>query len=304
VLPLDGSDAGERALPTASALARLTNAALSIVHVFVPPVSAIPGAVIDGGVLESMEEEAARYVDDVRGRFTSVLPARCTVELLRARPPVGLLGGTSAVLGALGRYVKRQNADLIVLTSHGRGGISRAWLGSVTDGVIRRSGVPVLVVRPEAVAREGGYRHIVVPLDGSGLAEQMLPRALAIARLLRARVTLLRVLVPLLALARPSPVSRPDAADLVRQQGEAERYLERARRRLTSAGPATIDTAIVVDANPARAILEYAASHDVDLVALTTHGRGAAGRLMIGSVADKVLRGAGTDVLVYHPQSS
>ena len=90
------------------------------------------------------------------------------------------------------------DADLIVMTSHGRTGLSRMWLGSVADGLIRHSRVPVLLLRPIDAAAprpfaHGLYKHILVPFDGSAASEEVLPAALALAKCGSARISLLRV---------------------------------------------------------------------------------------------------------------
>ena len=101
---------------------------------------------------------------------------------------------------ALERYAIRNHVDLIVISSHGRGGITRLSLGSVTDSLIRHTPVPVLVIKPHASYLSPGadeiFMRIIVPLDGSSLAEQILPEVVALAKLDNARLTLLTVLIP------------------------------------------------------------------------------------------------------------
>jgi nucleotide-binding universal stress UspA family protein len=132
-------------------------------------------------------------------------------------------------------------------------------------------------------------KSILVPLDGSAFAEEALPTALAIAARESARLEVLVAKV----------------ADVVHAEAEADRvqmeaYLEHTAHRLRSRG-LRVETRTLVHHQPARAILEYAADQGVDLIAIATHGRGVAGRLLVGSVADKVLRGATVPVLIHRP---
>lgn len=141
------------------------------------------------------------------------------------------------------------------------------------------------------------FAKILIPLDASRLAEQVLPCALAIARRVKAEVTLLRVVPPL---------QRDDAAQDGRQveldeltelaQREAREYLNGIAGPLHDEG-LSVKTALETG-TPAECILDYANSMGSDLIAMSTHGRSAVGRWVFGSVADRVLRGASCPVLL------
>src|SRR6202041_168770 len=92
-------------------------------------------------------------------------------------------------------------ADLVVMTTHGRGPLGRFWLGSVADELVRESPVPVLLIRPTEdivdLTQEPSLKHIMIPLDGTELSEQMLPNAISLGRFLDADFTLVRVVRPL-----------------------------------------------------------------------------------------------------------
>lgn len=163
---------------------------------------------------------------------------------------------------------------LIVMTTHGRSGISRMWLGSVAEHLVRYTPTPVLLIRPA----QGGtdvtpIDRVLVALDGSARAERSLPWARALASALEAAVTLFAV-----------------AGDEDSQPG-IEEYLQ---------GLAGKDERVVAasDVAPARAILEMARSGGSPLVAITTRGRSAVARNLFGSVADKVVRSAEVPLLV------
>ena len=188
-------------------------------------------------------------------------------------------------------------ADLIVMTTHGRGPLSRFGLGSVADELIRRAPMPVLLVRPSekapGIIPEPVLDNILIPLDGSALAEQVLEPALELARLMEARCSLLRVVESRSSPGDGTPGGPPEKA-------QAEAYLEHVAGRLREQG-LQVRTRVVVARHAAEAILEEAEAQASNLIALATHGRGGLKRLLLGSVADKLVRGATSPVLVYRP---
>ncbi len=198
-----------------------------------------------------------------------------------------------------------QSADLIVMTSHGRGGFSRAWMGNVADAMIRGTGLPVLIVRadPPSIAPRV-VRHIMIALDGSALGERVIPVALAIATSMTARITMVRVAIVHWAVARASPVAHVDSRDLAEQRREAEAYLANLLSRLRAPG-LTIDAHVVdepvtmlPEIGTARALLRTVALQKADMIAIATHGHGGVKRWRLGSVADKIARGAPVATLV------
>jgi nucleotide-binding universal stress UspA family protein len=135
---------------------------------------------------------------------------------------------------------------------------------------------------------------ILVPLDGSELAETALPRAIDLARTAGARLLLLRA-----AEAHTPPGLDPAEAQ-IRVVEEAEGYLASTAARVRSAGVATVETAAWYGA-PAFAIVEAARLHAVDMIVMTTHGRSGLARLVFGSVAESVLRSTATPLLLIRP---
>jgi nucleotide-binding universal stress UspA family protein len=306
LVPLDGSELAEQALPPALALARASGAALYLTHVFVTYSAPLdmPGAVqthID--IERQLEQDARAYLQRVADRIAPELPEQVRCEPTRTRPLQSPYAETVAVIDSLRRLARELHADLIVMATHARGGVSRAWLGSVADALVRRGTAPILLVHPrtEPLPASEPFRHILVPLDGSALAEESLPVVQTLASLSDARLTLLQVIVPQRAIARPAPVTRVNAQHLAARESEATRYLAAVRDRLHAAGGPCPETAIVVAEQPARAILDYAADHDADLIAMSTHGLGGVKRFMLGSVADKVVRSAPLPVLLTKP---
>jgi nucleotide-binding universal stress UspA family protein len=194
-------------------------------------------------------------------------------------------------------------AELIVMATHGYGPLKRAWLGSVADAVTRHTPVPIVLIRPAAdgasrLTPESLFRHVLIPLDGSPTAEEVLPHAIAVGQLANARYTLLQVVLPPFV-GTPMESFPPDMTErLLRENREAaESYLDRVATQLRER-QLQVETMVPVEPFTADAILDRAEGGSADLIALTTHGRGGLGRLMMGSVADKVVRGAGVPVLL------
>lgn len=209
------------------------------------------------------------------------------------------------VADALERYAKSNDVDLIVISSHGRGGMSRLSLGSVTDALIRRTTIPVLIVKPTASYLNpqvrGSFKKIVVPLDGSPLAEQIIGPVMTLAVLEDAEVTLLNVLKPEepkkeLELATRLPWWEKDVA-------AAKAYLTRVAEHLRF-GKIGVIPEVVVGDDVAEEIASYASRESADLIAIATHGRGGLARVLRGSVADALTRAALTSILVFHPTAT
>jgi nucleotide-binding universal stress UspA family protein len=278
-VPLDGSPFAEQALPWALSIARRAGASLHLVRVHVlyilqEPVRAwVPHG---PGREASWREQEQLYLDATAKWLTAVSPVPVSTAVVGGEEADGLLG-----------RAREAGADLVVMTTHGRGPVGRFFLGSVADELIRRGGVPVLLARPHEpapdVLPEPAPENLLIPLDGSALAERALGPAADLARLTEGRCNLLRV------------VESPD-----RPAAEAREYLERIAGRLREQG-LQVGTRVVVSPQAAEAILEEAGAQGSDLIALGTHGRGGVRRMLLGSIADKVIRGCSLPVLVCPP---
>jgi nucleotide-binding universal stress UspA family protein len=300
LVPLDGSPFSEHALPAALDLARQTGARLHLVHVHeVAAAQVYPDGlpVFDerwDGALRAQEEEYLRS-----------LAHRC-METAGISPVSELLEG--AVSTAIATYAAEMGVDRIIMTTHGRGGISRAWVGSVADALVRKAAVPILLIRPKEHgvdwSRGLETRHVLIPLDGSAMGEGILDAALEIGMAQGARFTLLRVVLPV-PFAPTRALGGPtfSAEGMERARQNADEYLQRVAGQLRERG-ATVSAETLVHTAPALGILDYAATAAVDLIAMATHGRGGWSRVALGSVADKVMRGTMMPVLLYRPTIS
>jgi nucleotide-binding universal stress UspA family protein len=292
LVPLDGSAFGEQALPLAVALARRDGAELHLVYVHVPlaPVFADVRAGMETPPDPHTLQRDRDYLVGVVKRLAEMTPAVVTSAVLQG-----------PVAEAIDEHARASRTDLVVLTTHGRGAFSRFWLGSVADDLVRRLPMPVLLLRPGEKVADRGFRQVLVPVDGTPLAEQALEPAVDLAGTTGVQYVLLRVVTPSVQTAYDpggfgiTPLALPTVEELRRDAGA---YLDGVAGRLRSRG-LRVETAVAVHTQPAIGILETAQNCGCDLIALETHGRKGLARFFLGSVADKVVRGATLPVLVH-----
>jgi nucleotide-binding universal stress UspA family protein len=296
LLPLDGSPFAEHAVPWAAAIARKARARLRLALVHQSPPS--PPVDQSGVRLYTKIELALRKSEREYLRRVAVrIKAAGAMQLATVT-----LSGTPAP--ALADYAREVGADLVVMTTHGRGGLQRAWLGSVADRLVRSLEVPVLLIRPGGtVLPEARLDEILVPLDGSRRAEAALPAALGMATLFRARLALIQAVEPVVMMA-DVPVAFPQALDeelTDLRRREAQDYLDDVAARLRASGVETHASAVI--AGSAVAGIQAAAmSPGVGMIAVATQGHGGLRRLVLGSIADKLVRTGEVPVLVTRPR--
>lgn len=295
IVPLDGSGFGEQAIPTAIRLAERESAEVELVHVYeaLPPYL-VQGAppldpTLDVQLMKERESYLRTIAEELRGSTSA--PVRTTV--LEGVP-------TAEVLA---EYIARRQADLVVMATHGRGGLSRLWLGSVASELVRRSSAPVLLIRPT----EGGsrtqpsppFRRVLIPLDGSPASEEVIDHAMAVASDPDVEFLLLHVVIPIGYVAEPPNVAFVHVTEL---RAVAESYLGEVADRIRASGYRA-EILVLEQPQPARAILECADESGVDLIAMETHGRSGVTRLVLGSIADKVVRASRLPVLLHRPRA-
>lgn len=283
LVPLDGSSFALQAVGPALEIVERGGGSLHLVSVSDPDLAG-PGLT---GIELSYEKAVQAYLDEVRK------------EILEARDlPVETRVLTGSVADALVGEVGDRRIGLVVLSTHGRGPLSRIWMGSVADRVVRSSPSPVLAIRPQeepeplGLERPFEVKHVLVPLDGSEVGDAVLEHAAQLARLFGARITLLSVVwIPQQISAESLPHTEwVDRGTMLENRVESARIrLGEIRERL-AARKVEANVVVEKEARPAEAILEHSRTEDVDLVAMGTHGRGGVGRVVLGSVADKVFR--------------
>ena len=284
LVALDGSALAEQVLPYVSTLAERSGATVVLA-------TAITAGErwVDQAVTRQWEEEeqaaVQAYLTPIAERFTeSGVETRTRVQW----------GHPADVLQAV---ADDEGANVIALTTHGRSGFVRWRTGSVADKLLRSASTPVLLIHAQEAApvERPALRRILVPLDGSALAEAALPLVEDLAEQLGASIILEQAVAPIAGLyaGELTPGSLPVLEDIQAAAGE---YLAECAKRIGHHG-IKAETRIDFD-YPASAIIEAAKAVGADLIALTTHGRSGPERWIMGSVADAVVRHADAPCLV------
>jgi nucleotide-binding universal stress UspA family protein len=282
MVPLDGSQLAEQALPLARVLASTFKAELLLATAVGSPDHYVNE--VNAGVLA----EAGRLVSE---QYLTTKEQQLADEGFHVRSAVA----EARPHMAISSLCDRERVDLIVMTTHGRSGVTRWTMGSVADKVLRTTSTPVILIHPTAHgAPPSAIERIVVALDGSELAEAVLPLAQRMAKAMKANVHLVRAVVPPAVIfgAEYLPGTLPVLEDI---ESEARQYVEAVAGTLKSSGLTT--TTEVRAGIPAEVILAEA-SQPGDLVVISTHGRSGVDRWFLGSVADAVVRHGDIPVLV------
>jgi nucleotide-binding universal stress UspA family protein len=297
MVPLDGSTFAEAALSTAFHIARNHRATVHLVRVHQPPapMAGPDGLVMYDPAVDSERERQGR-------RYLGVMLAWTNVDD-RAQAVTAYLHGP--VTQCLSTYVRDQAIDLVVMTTHARGGVSRALLGSVADGLVRHSLAPVLLIRPgnEAAplpATPLALRRVLLPVDGGPAGDRMIEYAVTVAGAPGVEYTLLRVVTAGGGTIRAALPHRGEDRTSRVQRATVRSTLGIKAQALAARG-LVVRPQVVVENDAAEGILRYATDNGFDLVAMATRSRGGLERLLLGSVADQVLRRAETALLLWNP---
>lgn len=246
-------------------------------------------------IADSVRAEAMDYLEKVEEQLRGTVPEiDCTVQE-----------------GYAASYIvdeaEKDPETLIAMATHGRSGITRWALGSVTDKVLHAAANPLLIVRATdetPTASEARLETVIVPLDGSSLAEQVLPHVAALAKAMALKVMLVRVTPSSADYARYGGTEYPGSLDPRTYEevsktvdGEARDYLRQVEGRLRQEGVSSLEERLL-SGHAAAAIVDIAQETPNNLVAMTTHGHSGVGRWVLGSVTDRVVRQSGDPVLV------
>ena len=319
LIPLDGTEVAEGILPFATQMARDMH--MKVVLARAVDFDHLQDGVDDSGIgrlLKSLVEDErplplgstveaepreSRLVARIEREISAPLEElaeRMRLEGIAAETALGYGPVSDAII----RMALETNCDLIAMSTRGRSLLVSGLLGSVTYKVIHESPLPVLAITPERArlhtGNDRGIDRIIVPMDGSDFAEAVLPHAAALASGLDTGVTLLRVvpegsdtfgggMVSLDLLARIDDLAAARAVD----------YLAVVKQRLGGSG---IDVETDLLRGKVSSVIA-ARAHEAEncMIALTTHGRSGARRMLLGSVAEAVIRESGVPVLVVRP---
>ncbi|HLF76481.1 MAG TPA: universal stress protein [Dehalococcoidia bacterium] len=295
LVPLDGSRVAEHSLVYLDALRNMGDLQvllLSVVDQWTEAHSLTP---TEAGQRE--DNLLSTYLREVSSDIEKHSGIKVETKVVHGNPASGVLEAAHSL-----------KPDLLIISTHGRSGPSRWRLGSVADKVIRGAESDTLVVGPKAIEQErwmeailkSPFQSILVPLDGSDLAEAALVKAQAFAAAYGSTIHLVRA-VPIPAIADGYPGEAAYIPSLMDQMVEgAQEYLKQVASRLTGVKEVKTDVAI----GTAPMVLEdYSRANNVDLVVMTTHGRGGILRTALGSVTDRLLAGGVAPVLVVRPRA-
>ncbi len=305
LVPLDGSELAEVVFPYIRELAgRMdTDIVLFLVsspsaHAFVP---------MQKAYIERTAEVVESQVSEVQ-KSLGVKPAPKPVKV-KGELAVGY--AAEEIL----RYAEEHSIDLVLMATHGHSGLKRWNIGSVAGKIMSASKIPVLLVRAEvpeeATAEKWPIKTVLVPLDGSELAESVLPHVKALGKQRGSKpvdVVLLRVCEPPTIPSYYGPELSGVPLDwgkyveqeMVRDKGKAKEYLAELEKRFKDKGISVRSE--VIQGKPDDEIVEYANEHHFSLIVMATHGRSGLSRLVYGSVAANLLHGVSSPIFIVTPQ--
>ena len=293
LVPLDGSSQGEIVLPYVYQMATRFKTEILLV---------------------SVTEPLIPQPDQLHPSYLSHLTEQMHRDL-RGWEPKGEPGIQSKVLlgdpaNEILKCAEQNKISIIVMASRGRSSRGPWILGNVAAKVLRATDKPILLVRSQAkndaLRQKRLVRKMLVPLDGSPIAEQVLPHAEAVAGTLGSEILLFHVFEPMRKHAG-GVVYRALPDEVVNEENDRRKqaglsYLNEISKKMK--GPEISVSIEVTRGSPADQILDYAETHGTDLIAMSTHGRSGIGRWVFGSVTDKVLHSGDTAVLVVRARQS
>ncbi len=301
LVPLDGSELAEKALAPAkqiaSAMAQRSGSGRRTRLILLRAVSPMVLLAADPYLYDEMARMSADEAQAYLGGVASDLSAAdLAIETY-------VINGSPAE--AIVQFAAENDVDLIVMSSHGRTGSSRWVYGSVAEKVMHHAPCATAIIRAHVDVAMFQNRNILVPLDGSELAERALEPALTLAEAVKSNVYMLRIVSGREALPESiSPAGEQIEAALgkadVEERTEAEGYLQRVYT--AHQNQHLFFDVQVTSGDTAGAIINYAEQHKIDLIVMSSHGRSGMGRWLHGSVAEKVLRGADCATLIMRDQ--
>jgi nucleotide-binding universal stress UspA family protein len=274
LVPLDESNEAEVILAEVQRIASMRDH-VYLLHVM-PPQAFPAGLPAADGV--ALLEGRLKHLAMIRSRW---LPDQPGLDLVKAGDPAEEILGVAL----------EKNINLIAMSTHGRSPMGRFLMGSVATEVVRKSELPVLLLRPGMLPSAGTLERILVAVDGMVTPEHLLETVKTLADGPKAEIILFHVMA---SVVDPAPVwAYPDRLSIL---NSPEGRLKSLADALKHAGFAA--RSIVSDGDPVEEILAQARYEEVDLIALATHGRQGLERLVEGSVAEGVLRRSPVAVLL------
>jgi len=294
IVPVDGSKLAEAVLPYVRVFARAFDSKVSLLQAMDLESGSFPADLI-GLMSEAKAEETKELARRTGEKYLAGLEK--TIGAVEVERIIGAGQPDKVIVEESGRDGA---TNLIAMSTHGRSGIGRWIVGSVTDKVIHSSSSSMLIVRPSLednqVEGEAHLRRIIVPLDGSEVSEKALPVAGELAKRLSLEIVLVRVVSTIqLSMAGEWPSGYPDVLGAV--EDEAREYLGGKGEELRSQGITKLESQVVLG-DAAAQIADLAHRNGESLVVMTSRGRSGLSRALLGSIADRVVRSCEAPVLL------
>jgi nucleotide-binding universal stress UspA family protein len=278
LIPYDGSDGAAEVLHHATELAHWADATLRVLYVADTTRDSV--TVVDGETVDTLVQEGENIVEEA-AQTLDTLGISYHTDVVQGNPAPTIVD-----------YAEQHGHDLVVMPTHGREGLSRYLVGSVSEKVVRLSSIPVLTVRMQPDEElVFPYENVLVPTDGSAAATHAAEHLLEFAAALDATVHVLSVVddtalgldVRSTIAGKENEAAATDAVETVVSDAEARGVTTTVRH--------------IEHGTPARVILDSIESNDIHAIGMGTTGRRGTDRILLGSVAEKTVRSAPVPVM-------
>ena len=278
LVPLDGSELAEQAVPYVEGLASKFNSEVIVIT------ACLPGDPLERALTEYIE----RRVEKIQS-----LGMKARSLCIHGEPAASIID-----------FAGKNDVSLIAISTHGRTGVSQWLLGSIASKVVQRSHIPVFLIRssqPAKTPADKELQKILLTLDGSQFSEAIIPYVEKLAEAMGSEVTLLRVVEPskLPQLAAYADRERYEKDFIDKLKKDAKSYLDKKKTALAGKG-IKVNSALL-EGKADETILQYAEDKSVNLIALTTHGFSGVNKWAYGSVASRIIEGSSQPTLLVRP---
>jgi nucleotide-binding universal stress UspA family protein len=307
LLTVDGSEKDNRAIAVAAGLVELAGAAGRVLRVFETPVALLASRAAALGAIDGVRDLRARAVREVH-------EAASRLRVLVRSPVTSVVVDGSDVAATLLGEIASRDTEFVVAATRAAGSVGRAIQGSIADRLVRESSRPVVLVPPRASYLGGKVvelRRVLVPLDGSAASLRVIPYLLALPLARELEFVLLQAVQAERTGGYPMPPGAP-GADAGRSDGGqwvhveaavAEERLSAVADRLRACG-SRAHVVVIESRDPGALILDAIRKDLIELIAMSTRGESGLRRLVLGSVAEQVVRHSEIPVLLVTARST